>query len=116
EAPRDRRENLIPRLTLLHLPAQALPPPIPGHIRRERLRHATDLVSPGMLCQDQKGVRERSRPEPCRERDRPRPVIAGNELLDSAGQALMQLIELRLSYGLGLLPCPHHRRCLLPLP
>src|SRR5699024_2308850 len=62
EASGHRRENLIPPLSLLHLPAERLPPPLPGHARRHW--HRASLVCRLVLRPAQQPSRECSRSDP----------------------------------------------------
>ncbi|MPM19448.1 hypothetical protein SDC9_65872 [bioreactor metagenome] len=103
EPARDGREDHVPGLSLHHLPAQALPLPVPGDQRRERLRYSARLERGLMLRPDQHRVVERTATEPGRERQRLPPVIARDQCFDSAGQLLVQLVELRLPGRPGVL-------------
>jgi hypothetical protein len=104
-----RGEDHVARLALLHLPAERLPLLVPGHIRRFRLWNPPLLERLQVLHPDQQRVPERPRPEPGSELERTPPVIARDELLDRAGQALVQGIELRVARRSCLLVRRHNR-------
>src|SRR5699024_6474227 len=89
ETTRYRGIDHVARLTLLHLSAERLPLPVAGDVGRNRRRDTPGLVVRRMLKPDQQGVVKRSRPELRSERQRSRPILTRDQLLDRPREALV---------------------------